>query len=191
MSIFDQLKRELGQRANTPRQPAGAAVCSKETFTFSALPETLEQMQQLPEAALTSPFQTAALTVCALCAYGADRPAGTRMLNWLKGPKPLSNYDISFLNDRFRDGGIYVPFSYFHGATVDNDYFPTQPFTVTVESNPYSEANPGYMKLFIRSGGADSPREVVLRKAGSGKWYLWEQYLMVSIRAPKSSDPWA
>jgi hypothetical protein len=86
---------------------------------------------------------------------------------------------------------VDVPFSYFKGATPANNYTPERPFTVTVESNPYSDANPGYMKLFLRSGGADNPREVVLRKKGDGQWMLWDQFLLVGIRSPKSADPWA
>jgi hypothetical protein len=148
-------------------------------------------MQQLPEAALNDPYHTAALTVCALCAYAADKRIGTEMLNWLRGPRPLSPFDISFLNDRFREGKYHVPFSYFKGATPENNYIPDQPFTLEIESNPYSDANPGYKKLFLRSGGADNPREIVLRMRGDGKWFLWDQFLLVGIRDPKAADPWA
>ena len=115
------------------------------TFQFSALPETLGQLRSMPEAALTDPFQTAALTVCALCAYGADRAAGTEMLNWLRGPRLLSPFDISFLNDRFREG-TYVARSYFRGAVPDNHYTPLKPYTITIEAGPYADANPGYKK---------------------------------------------
>ena len=160
------------------------------TFTFSALPKNLAQLQALPEAVLADPFQTAALTVCALCVYAEDRTAGTEMLNWLRGPRPLSGYDISFLNDRFRDGK-YVPYSYFAGASSENDYTPAQPYTLTFEAGPYADANPGYKKLHIRSGGADNAREVVLRQKGDGTWLLWDQFLLVGIRQPKSQDPWA
>ena len=70
MSIFDRLKQSAVDAAAT----AATAIGNKrETFTFAALPESLEQMKALPEAALSTPFQTAALTVCALCAYAADR----------------------------------------------------------------------------------------------------------------------
>ena len=31
----------------------------------------------------------------------------------------------------------------------------------------------------------------VMRKAKDGKWYLWDQFLLVGIRPPKSADPWA
>ena len=160
------------------------------TFTFSALPKNLAQLQALPEAVLADPFQTAALTVCALCVYAEDRTAGTEMLNWLRGPRPLSGYDISFLNDRFRDGK-HVPYSYFSGASPENDYTPAQPYTLTFEAGPYADANPGYKKLHIRSGGADNAREVVLRQKGDGTWLLWDQFLLVGIRQPKSQDPWA
>ena len=187
MSIFDKLRKQVA----APLQPQPATPSGqKETFSFVSLPESLDQLQALPEAALATPFQAAALTVCALYVYGADSKIGVEMLNWLKGPRPLSNYEISFLADRFRDG-IHVPFSYFHGAAPENDYTPSHPFTVTIEAGPYADANPGYKKLHIRSGGADNAREIVLRQKGDGQWLLWDQMLLVSIRAPKSADPWA
>ena len=186
MSIFDKLK-PTPTLAAAPVQTVGQP---KQTFTFTALPESLAQMQAMPEAKLADPFQTAALSVCALCAYAADKQIGTQMLNWLRGPRPLSPFDISFLNDRFRDG-YHVIFSYFAGATPENNYTPTQPYTLTFEAGPYADANPGYKKLHIRSGGADNAREIVLRQKGDGTWLLWDQFLLVSIRPPKSADPWA
>jgi len=184
MSIFDKIKKGAESTASSIGN-------QKETFTFESLPESLAEMQSLPEASLDDPYKTAALTVCAICAYAADKSIGTEMLNWLRGPRPLGNVEISFLNDRFRDGKTYVPFSYFKGATPENDYTPDVPFTITVESNPYSDANEGYKKLFVKSSGADNPREIVLRKKGDGKWLLWDQMILVGIREPKSADPWA
>ena len=98
--------------------------------------------------------------------------------------------DKSFIKDRFRDSD-YVPRSYFKGATPQNDYQPSQPYTVKVAENPYSYQNQNYAKLFVFSGGADNPRELVMRLAKDGKWYLWEQFILVGIRQPESSDPWA
>ena len=192
MSIFDKLKATANIAVgNAVKQGVSNLGNKSETFTFTALPESVDQLKALPEASLDSPFKTAALTVCALCAYVADKQIGIEMLNFLKGPKPLSPFEISFLDDRFRDGNTYVPFSYFKGAIPDNNYTPSEPFTITVSSNPYSNANEGYMKLFIRSGGADNPREIVMRMKGDGRWFLWEQFLLVGIRIPKSADPWA
>ncbi len=188
MSIFDKLKKTVGDAAKGAALNLGN---KKETFTFAKLPESLAELQATPEAVLDTPFKAAALTVCALCAYAADKNIGIEMLNWLKGPKPLTPYEIQFIDDRLRDGKTYVPFSYFKGATPENDYTPDEPFTVTVESNPYSNDNEGYMKLFIKSGGADSAREVILRLKGDGKWLLWDQMLLPDIRMPKSANPWA
>ena len=188
MGIFDKLKNDLKNEANSL---ANKMKTGKETIVINKLPESLDELKALPEASLDTPFKAAALTVCALCAYAADKQIGTEMLNWLKGPRPLSAYEISFLNDRFRDGKYYVPFSYFAGATPDNDYTPSEPFTLTIEAGPYAYDNEGYAKLDLRSGGADSPRQITLRKKGDGQWLLWEQFILVDIRTPKSQDPWA
>lgn len=188
MGIFDKLKNTAPQ--NTSAAPAAGT--SSETFVFARLPESLAEMKALPEAALDTPFKTAALTVCALCAYAADRQIGIEMLNWLRGPRPLNGQDISFLNDRFRDGKTYLPFTYFAGAAPDNNYTPSMPFTLTVNANHVSSAEAGYMKLFIPCGGADDPRPIKLRMRGSdGKWFLWEQYLLTGVKTPKADDPWA
>ena len=70
MGILDKLKSTAQQAVNSAAQSAGNR---RETFTFSALPESLAEMQALPEAGLDSPFKPAALTVLALCAYAAAR----------------------------------------------------------------------------------------------------------------------
>ena len=187
MSIFDKLKSTAQQAVTQAVQSAGN---KSETFTFTALPESVEEMKALPEASLDTPFKTAALTVLALCAYAADRDIGTQMLNFLRGPRPMNGADISFLNDRFRDGKTYIPFSYFQGSSPENDYTPSQPFTITVKSDHTSDTESGYAKLFIPCSGADAPRPIKLRMKGDGTWCLWEQSLLTGIRQPKSSDPW-
>ena len=186
MGIFDNLNQPANSVPQYPVQEGNRSV----NIVFPQLPDTFEQFKALPQAALATPFDTAALTVLAFCFYPQDKETSLAMVDFLKGPQPLSNYDKSFIADRFR-GVDYIPRSYFNGATPQNDYRPSQPYTVTVSENPYSYQNQGYAKLFIRSGGADSPREVLLRQAKDGKWYLWEQYLLVGIRTPESSNPWA
>ena len=185
MGIYDKVQPDT---VITIAAPSGNRC---ETFAFQALPASLAELQACPEAALATPFQTAALTVLALCAYASDRKVGQKMLNWLRGPRPLNGHDISFLNDRFRNVKAYLPFAYFAGATANNNYTPALPYTVRVESNHVSGDEPGYMKLFIPCGGADAPRPIKLRQRGSdGKWFLWEQYLLTNVRAPVATDPW-
>ena len=157
---------------------------------FADLPENAEQFKALPQAQLATPFDTAALTVLAFCFYPKDKAASLAMLNYLRGPRPLSPYDEQFIRDRFMDKD-YVPRSYFMGAVPANDYQPSQPYTVRVSENPYSYQNEGYARMFLTSGGADSQRYIDLRLAKDGKWYLWEQYILSGIREPESSNPWA
>lgn len=198
MSIFDQLKNQTRTAARATVQSAvrtaATAVGSKqETFTFTALPESAAQLQALPEAAMDTPFKTAALAVCALCAFAADAAIGTEMLNVLRGPRPMNGQDISFVKDRFRGGArSYIIFSHFAGATPETGYTPTQPYTLTVTADARSYDQENMARLFVRSGGADSPRPISLRKAKDGNWYLWEySSILVGIRLPAAEDPWA
>ena len=70
MGIFDKLKSTAQQAVNSAVQSVGN---KRETFSFGSLPESLSEMQALPEASPDTPFKAAALTVLALCAYAADK----------------------------------------------------------------------------------------------------------------------
>lgn len=164
---------------------------NNKTFTFISLPRNLSELRALPESNLLTPHRTAALTVAALCRYGENVQECLDMLNYLKGPQPLSNHGIQFLRDRLT-GKTYKPFSFFNGAMPENDYMPFMPYQITVFDGPYSFDDEYYAKLMIRSGGADSPREIKLRqKPSTEQWFLWEEYLLADIRKPKSADEWA
>ena len=162
-------------------------------IVFEKMPASPDEMKMLPAADLTVPAFTAALTAAALAVYPADKDASAAMLNWLKGPQPLTQYEIQFLSDRFR-GKEYIAASFFEGASPKNNYTPDLPFSIKVFETPHSsaQAEEGYMQLYLKSSGADSLRPVKLRlKASTGEWFLWEQMLLSDIRIPESSDPWA
>ncbi len=156
---------------------------------LGGLPKNLKEMKELSEAALTDPFKTAALTVCAFCAYVEATGPGIEMLNFLKGPQELSLYDKQFIKDRL-DGKKYIPYSYFKGAIPENEYSPSKPFIIEVVSNAYSYNDEGYARLYVQSGGADSLRPITLRRKGD-QWFLWDQMILADIRKPRSADPWA
>ena len=77
MSIFDSLKRgaanalkkEAVKATNQAVQNVGKGRNHSETFTFSALPQNLGQLQALPEASLDTAYKATALTILALCRY--------------------------------------------------------------------------------------------------------------------------
>jgi hypothetical protein len=202
MALFDMfkskaenaIKKSINSAVTQGINKATSAVSNlgnkKEKIVFRNLPSTFEEFASLPQAALSTPFDTAAMTVLAFCYYPQNKDLALQMVNYLRGPRPLSGGDMSFIADRFRDSD-YVPRSYFEGSTPANDYTPAEPYTIVVSENPYSYQNDGYATLYITSGGADSPRSVQMRKAKDGKWYLWEQFILVGIRQPESANPWA
>ena len=190
--------RSAGNQAKTAAQnavkDAGKALSAKTVkVTLEKLPCTLAELQGMPEASLTDPNAVAALTVAALCAFPRDREACFAMLNFLRGPRPMSPMDEAFIRDRFMDGKDYIPRSHFDGATPDNDYTPSQPYTVTVKEQTNSREQDGYITLYLSSGGADSIRPLTLRhKPSTDQWFLWEySSILTTIRIPKSKDVWA
>ena len=101
MGLFDSLQNGIAGAQSAAANASGAL--PKKTVVFQEMPETLEQLQALPEASMKDPLDVAALTVAALCVYPFNKDESIRMLNFLKGPQPLSPYELSFIADRFRD----------------------------------------------------------------------------------------
>ena len=159
--------------------------------TFYSIPATLAEFSALPQTDLSQPENTCAMFLLALKLYTKDKDAGVEAVNLLRGPRPLSNYDIQFLRDRLRDKA-YLPLAYFDGATPQNNYTPTTPLTLQVLADPAPQyTEDGYLRLFLKTAGADSPRPVTLRRKGEN-WYLWEYSSILSgIRIPVKDDPWA
>lgn len=212
MSIFDSLlnnaKKSLEGQVNSAirktvseaKNKAAAAVQkslthSSKTFTFNAIPASLTELKALKEADMKDPSGVAALTILVMNALALDREAGVEMLEYLNGPSEVSPSDRQFVQDRFMDGKDYVPRSYFKGAVPANNYTPDRPYTIVIEEQPHSKDNfsEGYMKLFVRSGGADSERYIVLRtKPSTGEWFVWDYSgILADIRIPVEKDEWA
>lgn len=203
MSIFDSLKRQAESSikreaskavrgaVNNAVQSAGKGKNRSETFTFSVLPANVSEMCALGEASLDSAFKTTALTILALCRYEADPSAALEMLDFLKGPAEVSNYEKQFIGERLR-GKEYKARSFLAGATPENSYQPTMPYTITVSENPYSFDEENWATLYVTSGGADNPRPIKLRKKPSTEqWFLNDIQCLSDIRVPVAEDPWA
>ena len=160
-----------------------------EIITFEKLPAGVGELREMAD--LSSPFKVAALSVLAFAYYEKDPETALEMVDFLKGPQPLSNLDKQFIRDRLLDKG-YVVRSYFEGTSPENDYeIPAAPYSIEVSDNPYSYTNEHYATLFLKSSGADSLRQITLREKADGNWCLWQHTFLSDVRAPKSSDPWA
>ena len=136
----------------------------------------------------SSPFKMAGLVVAVFNNWANNADETIKMINILKGPADLSNYDIQFIKDRL-NGKEYVVRSYFNGTSPENNYTIPETPEVEVSDNPYSYQDNGYATLYLKSSGADSPRPIKLRqKESTGEWFLWEHTFLADIRVPKSMD---
>ncbi len=183
MGLLDNIKNAVNDVAKTAQVEVRT-----EEVVFTRIPETLEEFTSLPQAELSSPFDTAALTVLALSVYPKDKDLCFSMLDFLRGSRPLSNVDRHLISDHFTDQ-VYVPRSYFRGATPENGYTPDEPYTIQVFDDQLSYVSKGHANLNVRSGGAESPRKINLRKGEDDKWYLWEQFVLVGIQEPPEKKP--
>ena len=141
---------------------SGKAVHAMESkkVVLNTLPKSAAEIKPA-----SSPQQTAAYAIASLVRYTEDAEAGIAMLDVLRGPRPLNNFNKQFLRDQLR-GKEYTARSYFDGANPDNNYTPSTPYTLTVSENPYSYQNEGYARLLLKSGGADNPRLNLQRASG-------------------------
>lgn len=156
------------------------------------IPENLQEFERLA-AKGRKPEHICALFLCALALFDRDKDTGTAAMNLLRGPRPMMPYDAQFLRDRLR-GKPYLPFAYFEGATPENGYQPRAPYRLNVLADPRpQDMEPGYLRVFLKTAGADSLRPMKLRqKASTGQWFLWEYSSILSgIRIPAAQDPWA
>ena len=105
MGLFDSLRNQARDAVRDAVQGVGNKT---ETIVFPTVPDRYEEFTALPQAAMATPFETAAMTVIALCVYPRDPETSVRMLNFLRGPRPLNGQELSFIRDRFR-AKDYVP----------------------------------------------------------------------------------
>ena len=146
----------------------------------------------------TNPYNVAALFVNIACSYNPNDDTNfIEMLQYLMGEnQPISALMRQQIKDRMTQNDKY-PFigkSYFKGATPNNDYTPSIPYEIEVTENDYSRQEEGYVRLFLKSGGADSPRPITVRLAKDGNYYIWSDSFMgilSDIRPLESSNPWA
>lgn len=157
---------------------------------FDRLPANVEELKAMPQASLNEPDYSAALFLAVMMHYSVNKEETYAMLEFLKGPYGVTEYEKQFLADRMAEGD-HVVRSFFKGSSPDNDYAPSLPYTIETERG-YEQEIDGRMKIMLDSSGADSKRQIVLRhKPSTDQWFVEDQLLLGQIRTPKSQDPWA
>ena len=71
-----------------------------QSLAFPSLPKTLAEFKALPQAGMESPYQTAAMFVIALSVYPKNPSESIAMINFLKGPEPLSPREINLIREQ-------------------------------------------------------------------------------------------
>ena len=144
----------------------------------------------------SNPNNVVIMLIHVLCNYNPhDTSNFYDMLSYLLGEyQPISSIMKQNILDRMlqNDKYEYIGKSYFEGAIPDNDYTPSS-YKVDVIENKYSRSEEGYIRLMVKSGGADEMRTVTLRLSKDGNYYVWGDTfmsLLADIRPGKSSNPW-
>ena len=154
---------------------------------------------ELEELDRTSPYNVVAGFVQCITDYDPKDPKEFyNKLQFLLGDmQPLSEIMKQNIEDRMRQNNkyTYIGKSYFVGATPQNNYTPNDdPYQIEITENPYSNIQEGMLKLFVKSGGADSPRGIVIRLGKDRNYYIWSDSfmgLLADIRPMESTNPWA
>ena len=84
MGLFDSLKKQAEEAVRGAVQNMGNQT---EDIVFPTVPDSFQGFVALPQAAMSTPYETAAMTVVALCVYPHNPETSIQMLNFLRGPR--------------------------------------------------------------------------------------------------------
>ena len=156
---------------------------------------TLDELKKIDR---KDPYNVIGALIQTLGEYNTSKPnLFYDKLQYLVGDmQPLTEIMKQNIKDRMmqNEKNVFIGKSYFMGSTPENDYTPEKPLKIEIIENEYSKVEDGLLKLFIKSGGADSLRGVMVRLAKDGNYYVWSDSfmgLLADIRQPESSNPWA
>ncbi len=158
-------------------------------IVIDSLPMSFDEFKALQQASLSTPFDTAALSLLAFTFYQGRSELSTSMLEYLKGPAGFDEETVSYIASSI-EICAYAPRSYFVGATRENDYTPSMPYTVEIFEGSDSYEEEGYAVLYVKSSGTADPRALKMRQTKSGEWYLWDQDVLEPIDPPEKNDVW-
>ena len=157
--------------------------------TYHQLPQNQADMEAIvAEYGREDERRVCAYFHAALVRYPESAEDCFDMLDVLRGPQPMSDSEKAFMKERFSDK-LYLPRTYFEGATPKNEYQPDEPWSIIIYDDPVRPPD-GYAYTMVESGGADNKRRIVMR-IKDGNHYLWEYNgALLSVRLPASEDPW-
>lgn len=179
----------------------GALQAQSTQVKISSIPSSAEAFIQMRDQVATTPEGGAAMFIVALMGFSQSESLGMQFLtlaldqrnvgsgNAYQGFAPSSSimYHVNRLNRQ--NVWSYTGFAYVSGATADNDYRVSAPYTIVTSRNKYSgDESSGKVKVFVNVHGF-SPRPITLKKNDKGIWKAHEcSSMFVNVPAPASSS---
>ena len=158
----------------------------------------IDSLGELKQVDRTSPFNVVGAFINILNTYDlSDDSKFMELFKYLVGEfqnvTPIMRQNIK---DRMSQNNKahFIGNSYFIGATPGNDYKPSVPFEIEITKDENTKLEDGFVRLFLKSGGADNLRPIIVRLAKDGNYYVWSDSfmgLLAVIRTPESLNPWA
>ena len=143
--------------------------------TYSGLPSNYSEFRDRCQSACQSPYGAAKMYFDAVFCYmdPRTRSEGSKMLRFIMHEKQgwERSPNFSTLAQRMRDKKYQHIFrSFAEGTSPENDY--------SMDPNNYQlmmgelVEDAGYLRLFLYSSGADSPRPIWVKQFDDGLWYV-------------------
>ena len=140
-------------------------------------PDEIEELDR------TNPYNVVGAFIQTITEFNPEDPEPFfEKLQILQGSlQPISELMKQNVEDRMNQNSKYeyIGKSYFVGSKPENEYEPTEPYQIEVTENPYSNIQEGYLKLFVKSGGADALRGIIMRRGKEDRnYYIWSDSFM-------------
>lgn len=154
------------------------------------LPETMEEFEARVAEKALEPKQAVKLWFDAVFVYlNVDKELGAQMITLMTKDKEWQKktYFMAALKER-----PYIFRSYAKDSSPDNDYeMNPNKYELVVEKTdrkPYADKEEDeYVKMFLKSSGADSARPIVFQRNIRGEYKVYEfSSIYVGIRPPKT-----
>jgi hypothetical protein len=142
---------------------------------YSGLPANYAEFRDRCQTACQSPYGAAKMFFDAVFCYmdPSTRSEGSKMLRFVMHEKQgwERSPNFSLFAQRMRDPKYQHIFrSFAEGTSPDNDYS-MDPNSYQLMMGELVEST-GYMRLFLYSSGADSPRPIWVKQFDDGLWYV-------------------
>ena len=159
--------------SSTPSTPSTSS--SSYDPYYSGLPSNYAEFRERCQSACQSPYGAAKMFFDAVFCYmePSTRSEGTKMLRFVMHEKQgwERSPNFSLFAQRMRDTKYQHIFrSFAEGTSPENDYS-MDPNSYQLMMGELVEST-GYMRLFLYSSGADSPRPIWVKQFDDGLWYV-------------------